>query len=75
VTVVRVDATRTSVGETWTCTVTASDRGALSPDGTPGVRITDAPTCGDGSVTLSASVVDLVTVWLPTLEMACTPGV
>jgi formylglycine-generating enzyme required for sulfatase activity len=69
-----VDAARTSAGETWTCSVTASDGSATSGAGTDSVTVAAAPTCGDGSVTHTASGVDFVTVCAQTFEMGCTPG-
>jgi formylglycine-generating enzyme required for sulfatase activity len=69
-----VDAARTSAGETWTCSVTASDGSATSAAGSAGVTVAAAPTCGDGSVTHTASGVDFVTVCAQTFEMGCTPG-
>jgi formylglycine-generating enzyme required for sulfatase activity len=69
-----VDAARTSAGETWTCSVTASDGSATSGAGSASVIIAAAPSCGDGSVTHTASGVDFVTVCAQTFEMGCTPG-
>ena len=69
-----VDAARTSVGEMWTCSVTASDGSATSVAGSASVTVAAAPTCGDGSVTHTASGVDFVTVCAQTFEMGCTPG-
>jgi formylglycine-generating enzyme required for sulfatase activity len=67
-----VDAARTSAGETWTCSVTASDGSATSAAGSARVTVAAAPTCGDGSVTHTASGVDFVTVCAQTFEMGCT---
>jgi formylglycine-generating enzyme required for sulfatase activity len=69
-----VDAARTSAGETWTCSVTASDGMASSAAGSASVTVAAAPTCGDGSVTHTASGVDFVTVCAQTFEMGCTAG-
>jgi formylglycine-generating enzyme required for sulfatase activity len=69
-----VDPSRTSEGETWTCSVTASDGTAVSGAGSASVSIAAAPVCGDGSVTLTASGVDFVSVCAQTFEMGCTPG-
>ncbi len=69
-----IDAARTRVGETWTCSVTARDGVATGEAGTASVSVAAAPTCGDGSVTHTASGVDFVTVCAQTFEMGCTAG-
>ena len=69
-----VDAARTGAGETWACSVTGSDGSATGEAGTASVSVAAAPTCGDGSVTHTASGVDFVTVCAQTFEMGCTAG-
>jgi formylglycine-generating enzyme required for sulfatase activity len=59
-------------GETWTCAVAADD-GAVS-----GIAASDSvdveAACGDGSVTLTASGIEFVTICGGSFNMGCTPG-
>jgi formylglycine-generating enzyme required for sulfatase activity len=58
--------------ETWACAVTAGDGSASGAAGDDEVLVESA--CGDGSVTLTASGIQFVTVCGGTFDMGCTPG-
>jgi formylglycine-generating enzyme required for sulfatase activity len=67
-----VGAAQTTVGEAWTCHVTASD-GLLEAVGESDSVTIDAA-CSTGDVTLSSSGIDFVSICAQTFDMGCTAG-
>lgn len=59
--------------ELWTCAVRATDGSASGPAGEDDVLV-EADCINDGSVTLTSSGVQFVTVCGGTFDMGCTPG-
>jgi formylglycine-generating enzyme required for sulfatase activity len=67
-----VPAGETLGGEQWRCVVESSDGTANA--GPAEDTVTIGGDCGDGSVTLSESGVDFVTICAGSFDMGCTPG-
>jgi formylglycine-generating enzyme required for sulfatase activity len=65
-------AGETFAGEEWTCAAVGSDGSASSAAGEASRTVESD--CGDGSITLTASGIDFVTVCASAFDMGCTPG-
>jgi hypothetical protein len=65
-------AGETFAGEEWTCAAVGSDGSASSAAGEASRTVEGS--CGDGSISLTASGIDFVTVCGGTFSMGCTPG-
>ncbi len=67
-----VDGADPVADEVWECTATPNDGDDDGATATDTVTVESA--CGDGSITLTASGMDFVTVCGGTFDMGCTPG-